>query len=194
MAEILRKLRAEHDNLEKVLDVLEQEIESGRKGARLNRDIIRDVADYCQSFPALCHHPKEDLIYRRLRSVAEPPEIDAVGDVLAGHEALSALTDAFEAAVDNLLSDPGANRGKFLRAAQTFLEQYRQHMNAEDDVLFPLAEECLSDQDWAEIDRRVADLGRSHPSGAIDQRFAFLSQAIAAHEALKTRLARRTVW
>jgi len=67
-------------------------------------------------------------------------------------------------------------------------------MKAEDDVLFPLARERLSDQDWAEIDRRVADLERSHPSDAVDQRFAFLSEAIAAHEALKTRLTRRTVW
>jgi hemerythrin-like domain-containing protein len=149
MIEILRKLRAEHDDLAKVLDVLEQEVESYRQRGRLNRDIVDAVLDYCRGYPALCHHPKEDLIYRKLRLAAESAAINTVGDLLAEHEVLAALTDEFEAAIDNLLSDAGADRARFVRVAQAFLEQHRHHMKAEDDELFPLAVQCLSDEDWA---------------------------------------------
>jgi len=194
MIEILRKLRAEHDNLAMVLDVLEQEVESYRQGRQLYRDIVDDVLDYCRGYAALCHHPKEDLIYRKLRLATEPAAINTVGDLLAEHEELSALTDEFKAAVDNLLSDASEDRARFVRVAQAFLERHRHHIKAEDDELFPLAVQCLSDEDWAEIDRGVLVLEASYPSGAIDERFAALSRLIVAHEGLHRRLASRDVW
>jgi hemerythrin-like domain-containing protein len=194
MIEILRKLRAEHDDLAKVLDVLEQEAESYRQRGQLNRDIVDDVLDYCRGYAALCHHPKEDLIYRKLRLAAEPAAINAIGDLLAEHEALSALTDDLEAAVDNLLPDAGEDHARFVRVAQAFLEQHRHHMKAEDDELFPLAVQCLSDEDWAEIDRGAAALEASHPGSAIDERFTALSRLIVAHEGLHRRLASRDNW
>jgi len=194
MIEILRKLRAEHDNFAKVLDVLEQEVEAHRQGRQLYRDIVDDVLDYCRGYAALCHHPKEDLIYRKLCLAAEPAAINTVGDLLAEHEELSALTDELEAAVNNLLSDAGEDRARFVRVAQAFLERHRHHIEAEDDEFFPLAVQCLSDEDWAEIDRGVLALEASYPSGAIDKRFAALSRLIVAHEGLHRRLASRSDW
>lgn len=194
MIEILRKLRAEHDNLAMVLDVLEQEVESYRQGRQLNRDIVDDVLDYCRGYATLCHHPKEDLIYSKLRLAAEPAAINTVGDLLAEHEKLSALTDELKAAVDNLPSDAGEDRAPFVRVAQAFLERHRHHTKAEDDELFPLAVQCLSDEDWAEIDRGVLALEASYPGGAIDERFAALSRLIVAHEGLHRRLASRHIW
>jgi hemerythrin-like domain-containing protein len=185
MIEILRKLRAEHDDLAKVLDVLEQEVESYRQRGRLNRDIVDAVLDYCRGYPALCHHPKEDLIYRKLRLAAESAAINTVGDLLAEHEVLAALTDEFEAAIDNLLSDAGADRARFVRVAHAFLEQHRHHMKAEDDELFPLAVQCLSDEDWAEIGRQAIDLEASHPTGAFGERLAALSREIVERERIE---------
>lgn len=194
MIEILHKLRAEHDDFARVLDVLEQEVESCKQDGRLNLDIIRDVVDYCRDFPTLCHHPKEDLVYRRLRLTTESAGLDKVGDLIAEHEALSALTDRLEAAVGELLSDLAEDRARFVWAAQAFLKRYRNHMKAEDDELFPLAARCLSDKDWAEIERGAAALEASRPAGATDERFAALSQLISAHERLSQHVARRDAW
>lgn len=182
MTEILRKLRIEHDYFADVLNVLEREIESGLTSGSLNRDIIKDAVEYCQNFPAVCHHPKEDLIYRRLRNVAEPAAMAVVGDLLAEHETLSGLTDELEAAVDNLISDAGEDLAKFAHVARAFVEHYRQHMKTEEELLFPLALKCFSEEDWAIIDRGVAGFETSYPSSAIDKRFAALSKAIVAHE------------
>ncbi|MHC4067616.1 MAG: hemerythrin domain-containing protein [Planctomycetota bacterium] len=185
MIEILRKLRAEHDDLAKVLDVLEHEVESYRQRGRLNRDIVDDVLDYCRGYPALCHHPKEDLIYHKLRLAAEPAAINTVGDLLAEHEALSALTDELEAAVDNLLSDAGENRARFVRVAEALHERHRHHIKAEEDELFPVAMECLSDEDWAKIDHEAMALEASQPTGAIDERFAAFSREIVERECIE---------
>lgn len=194
MTEILRKLRIEHDNFADVLNVLEQEIESGLTGGSLNRDIIKDAVDYCRNFPTICHHPKEDLIYRRLRNVAEPAAMDVLGDLLAEHEALSNLTEELEAAVDHVFSDAGEDLAKFARVARAFVEHYREHMKTEEELLFPLALKCFSELDWAIIGRGVASFETSYPSSAIDKRFAALSKAIVAHESVYNRLKKRGTW
>jgi hemerythrin-like domain-containing protein len=139
MTEILRKLRAQHDELAKVLDVLEQEVETCRKHGRINRDILGGVLDYCRGYLTPCHHAKEDLIYRELRLAAEPAAINSIGDLVAEHEALVELTNELEAAVDNLLSDTRKRHEKFVRVAQAFLEQNRQHIRAEEDEFFHVA-------------------------------------------------------
>jgi hemerythrin-like domain-containing protein len=178
MVEILRKLREGHDDLARVLDVLEQEVKTYQRRGRINCDIVDDVLDYCRGYPVLCHHPKEDLIYRKLRLAAEPAAMDTVGDLLAEHETLTALTNELQAAVDNLLSGAGENRARFVSVAQTFLEQHRHHMKAEDEDLFPLAKQCLSVQDWAEIDRQATALEASQPTGAFGERLVALSREI----------------
>jgi hemerythrin-like domain-containing protein len=194
MIEILRKLRIEHDNFADVLNVLERESESGLTGGSLNRDIVKDAVDYCRSFPTICHHPKEDLIYRRLRNVADPAAMDVLGDLLAEHEALSNITDELEAAVDHLFSDADEDPAKFARLARAFVEHYRQHMKTEEEQLFPLALKCFSELDWAIIGRGVATFETSYPSSAIDKRFAALSKAIVAHESVYNRLRKRETW
>jgi hemerythrin-like domain-containing protein len=185
MNEILRKLRDEHDDLAKVLDVLEQEVENYRERGWLNREIVGEVLDYCRGYPALCHHPKQDLIYRKLRLADEPTAIDTLGDLVAEHEALAALTDELTAAVDNFLADTGEDRARLVRVAQTFLERHRHHMKAEEDEFFPHAVQCLSDEDWAEIDRQAIALEASQPTGAVGERFAALSREIVRRENLE---------
>lgn len=194
MTEILHTLRAEHADLAKVLDVLEQEAASCRQGGQVNRGVVGDVLDYCRGYAALCHHPKEDLIHGRLRRAADPAAIGVIGDLPGEHEALSALADELEAALDNLASEARMDRVRFVRIAQTFVDRHRRHMKAEDDELFPLAERYLSDEDWAEIDRGVVALEASRPAGDIDERLAALSRLIVAHEELQQRLAGRNEW
>jgi hemerythrin-like domain-containing protein len=185
MVEILRKLRAEHDDLAKMLDVMEQEVEAYRQTGRLNGDILGDVLDYCRGYAALCHHPKEDLIYRKLRLASDPAAIDPVGDLDAEHEALVAVIDALEAAFDNLLPDPEVGRGRFVGVARSFLERHRHHMRVEEDELFPIAARCLSGEDWAEIDRQVIALEAAHVRPAFGVRLAALSREVVERERIE---------
>lgn len=194
MTEILYKLRAEHDDFAKVLDVLGQEVKSYKQDGRLNRNVIEDVVDYCQDFATLCHHPKEDLIYRKLRLTTDCAVLQKVGDLLAGREALLALTDELAATVDNLRSDTAEDRARFVWMAQVFLKRCRNRIKAEVDELFPLAVRCLSDQDWAEIERDAVALEALHLADANDERFAALSRLISAHESLCQRLSCRDTW
>jgi hemerythrin-like domain-containing protein len=182
MVEIIPLLRAEHANLGTVLDVLEREVETYIERGRLNREIVRDILEYFRGYPALCHHPKEDLIYRKLRLFAEPAVFANVCDLVAEHEALAALTDTLEAAVDNLLPDSEGARGKFIHVAREYLNRHRRHMETEEGVLFPLALKSLSEEDWAEIDRRVIEQMDPLSGDLFDDRFEALRGEIIEQE------------
>lgn len=182
MVEIIEALRREHANLVEVLDVLERQVATYGERGRCNREILRDVLDYCRGYPSLCHHPKEDLVYRKLLAVAGTKVLDEAGDLLLEHRELERLTDELEAAIDNLIPDAAASRKKFLRVAKSFLETYRRHIEMEERAFFPAALQNLSEADWADIDRRAAEQRGRAFGTQFDKRFDRFRTEIVAEE------------
>lgn len=156
MAKVIRILRLEHRNMAKLLDALERQIAVFDKGGLPDYDVICRVLDYCMSFPEICHHPKEDLVFRKLRE-RDADAAETVGDLLRDHEELAALTAGFLAQVHNVLEGAELPRAWFGNIARGFVESYRTHMGLEEERFFPLALDKLTPDDWADIDARVRD-------------------------------------
>ena len=62
MTYVIEVLRQEHRNIEKLLQVLEQELSVFDRGDRPEYEVIVRVFDYFREYPDSCHHPKEDMI------------------------------------------------------------------------------------------------------------------------------------
>jgi hemerythrin-like domain-containing protein len=67
MAETIGELLQEHRNMAKLLDLLEAELAVYREGGVADFDLIRDIMDYTTSWPERYHHPKENLIFAKLK-------------------------------------------------------------------------------------------------------------------------------
>lgn len=154
MTEVMRLLREEHANLEKLLDVLDRQMAHFDQGDRPDYDVIGGIVEYCLDFPDQCHHPKEDLVFRKLRA-RDPAAADAVGDLEAEHAELAKLTKRFADAVDRVLMEAELPRDWIRALAEEFVGAYRRHIDMEERVFFPAAERALSPKDWADIDARV---------------------------------------
>ncbi len=85
MTEVMRMLRKEHTDMAILLDLLERQIAEFKRGGAADFGIVRDILDYYLSYPDLYHHPKEDLIYHRLRAVA-PDQAESVKGLLAAEK------------------------------------------------------------------------------------------------------------
>ena len=177
MAETMRLLCEEHANLAKLLYVLERQIETFNAGGQPDYDIVEGVIGYCLSFPELCHHPKEDLVFRKLMAI-DPAAADGMEDLEAAHEELAALTRKLASTVHRVLHDPGAQRLSFARVAQDFLYVYRRHIEMEETAFFPAALKALGPEDWAEIDAQVSDPDDPLFGAKVEKRFAALRQEI----------------
>jgi hemerythrin-like domain-containing protein len=68
MVEIIDILQQEHRNLEKLLQVMEQELEIFDRGERPDYETLGAVIDFFKNYPDSCHHPKEDIIYEKFKA------------------------------------------------------------------------------------------------------------------------------
>lgn len=156
MSKTLDLLHGEHVHLAKLLKLLDRQIARFGAGERPEYEIISGVIGYCLDFPDQCHHPKEDLIFRRLHARDEQAA-EAVGDLEKEHDELAGLTRKLASAVSRVLAEEELPRAYVMSLAQEFVGRYRQHIKMEEQLFFPAAERALTAQDWSEIDARVTD-------------------------------------
>ena len=160
-----------------LLDVLERQIAVFREGEYPDYEIIEAVVDYCLTYPDLCHHPKEDLVYQALRET-DPEAAESIGDLLADHRELATLTRRFADAVQQGLQESRMPRESFANLATGFIDAYRRHMEMEETLFFPAALRSIGETDWAEIDARVRDRDDPLFGVMVEQRFQALRDDI----------------
>src|SRR6266571_2947996 len=84
MTYIIEVLRQEHCNSESLLSVLERELSVFDRGDRPNYEVVLAVIDYFKDYPDSCHHPKEDMIFEKLKA-RDPVAGASIGDLEAEH-------------------------------------------------------------------------------------------------------------
>ena len=139
MSDVMTRLHEEHDNIGKLLQALEHQLAIFDSAQQPDYDVLSAIADYFVGFPDRCHHPKEDLIYRKMQE-REPALRERLIDLEAEHGRISALE---------------VSRGAFEQLGRHFLSEQRRHMQAEEVHFFPLAKETLTKEDWRAIEAQI---------------------------------------
>lgn len=150
-SEVMNQLWEEHRNIARVLNAMEHQLEIFKRGEQPDYDVFTAAAEYFTRFPDLYHHPKEDLVFRKLRE-RDPAAIQSVGNLESEHEAIARLVREFREAVQNVLEEVEVSRDAFSSVATRFISEQRRHMAMEEESFFPHALEALTDEDWSEID------------------------------------------
>lgn len=173
MIAILRELRREHRGMARLLDSLERQIAKVEAGRAPDYEIVEALVDFFLDFPDACHHPKEDLVFAKLR-LRDPRAAAQVGDLHAEHEELAELTLRFADGFDWMLEDPALPGDWFEHGARQFADFLRRHIAIEEEVLFPAAERALEPFDWTEIDAAFTLSGHSLSDDPAKRRFDVL--------------------
>ncbi len=181
MPKIIDILLEEHQNIEKLLLVLEHELEVFDRSGRPDYEIIQSIIDYFQDYPETCHHPKEDMIFRKLKA-RDAAAAKSVGEVEAEHEVEARRLRSFALAVDSVLAGQEILRESFHTAAQEFVEHQRRHLQKEERLLFPAAMKTLRPEDWAEIDARLDDRQDPLFDAVVEEKFHNLQETILRWE------------
>lgn len=155
MARTLDRLREEHRAIERLLRAIEHQLAIFERGERPDYDVLEAAADYFSDFPDRCHHPKEDAIYRRMRTV-DARAADATMALEGEHRRIGELVRQFRETVRAVLAEREVPRAGFLQFSRAFVDEQRRHLAEEEEQFFPLAERLLSDEDWDEIDAETS--------------------------------------
>ncbi len=126
-----------------------------RQGTLPDFAVLRAMLFYVDEFPEKRHHRKESaLLFPKLR--ARTPLSHNVLDVLDADHASGerSIRDLEHALLGfEMMGEP--RRQAFEQAAERYVSFYLAHMAMEEQRILPLAEQVLTDDDWAELDEAL---------------------------------------
>ncbi len=153
----LRIIHDEHAALAAMLRSILLLLSQSRQHRKLpDFQALRAMLFYVDEFPEKLHHTKESqLLFPviRKRSALAGDVLDRLDqDHGKGEHAIRELEHALLAF--EMLGE--ARREAFEQAAKRYVDFYLAHMSIEEGQILPLAEQALSEQDWAELDAAFA--------------------------------------
>jgi hemerythrin-like domain-containing protein len=169
MTRIIETLREEHRNIEGLLLVLEQELNIFDRNERPDYEIIQAVINYFQDYPDCCHHPKEDMIFEKLKA-RDPVAAEAVGDLEAEHQNEGSRLRRVAYMIRSILTDHDVLRQSVHDTIRDFIELERKHMEMEERVLFSVAAKALRPEDWVGIQAMWSEENDSMFNVAVEER------------------------
>lgn len=159
---ILEQLQNDHKQLVRLLYQLEQQVKTymGLIKASSSLESMLDILDYIQVYPELWHHPTEDIICDVLleKDISVSGE---VADLMAEHDTLELLSENIHEYINQLAVAKytviAEKKARFIKASSLYINRQLQHMEKEQEVLFPLFEQRLDSSDWDKIRLRLKD-------------------------------------
>ncbi len=198
---IIDRLSREHRNIEKLLAVLERELDIFDRGERPDYEVIKAVISYFEVYPEVYHHPQEDVVFAKLKA-RDPAGAARIGNLAGEHRKGAERLRRVANAVEGVLADREVLRQSVVDTVRDFIDHERRHMAMEDRDFFPAAARVLEPADWAEIAATVTthkdplfdDLAeerfealrgssrRRRPNGRLSRRFEAASATGGCHD------------
>ncbi len=148
--QLMSGLRGDHRNMVMLLDLLGAEIDMLALSGDPDYDLVRDIMLYVTEYPDVVHHPKEDIVYRHVKSLR--PEIHAdLERVETDHQYIEESGLKLKNDIEAISIGAKLNRDELTEKLGHYMEQHREHMYWEEIELFSLADELQHYGDWSEV-------------------------------------------
>lgn len=186
MSKLMDQLRSDHSNICKLLCILEKQILRIQDGEESEEAmlIIREILDYMQQYPTVCHHPREEVLIEMLIELLDSADQSTLNKVLTiktEHSNIEQLLTELYQQVN--LAVESSYEG-MIEQIKIFLDFYYKVVDMEENLLFPLALQLFSEDDWREMDSHFSDildpLFSTHEE--TENHFSRLRQMILEHD------------
>ena len=148
--QLMNGLRGDHRNMALLLDLLDAEIDRLSVSEEPDYDLVRDIMLYMTEYPDVVHHPKEDIVFRHLKSLR--PEIRTdLERVETDHQYLEESGLKLKNDMEAISNGAKLDRGELIEKFHHYVEQFREHMYWEETDLFSVADELQLYGDWSEV-------------------------------------------
>ena len=160
MADSLVLWHAEHVNIARLLDLLEERVAEFHQGERPDYALMSDILYYMRHFADRVHHPPEDVAYARLAE-RDPSVQLLVNRLLQEHCVIATAGEELLNCLKEISEDVLAPRSHLEAATATYVVYYRHRLATEERLVLPRAARLLTGEDWAAVAAAVP--ARSDP-------------------------------
>lgn len=148
----IQTLMHEHDVILLVAQAARREAAQLQAGGPVNQERVSQMLEFVRTFADACHHGKEeDLLFTRLEEKGFSREMGPVAVMLYEHQQGRQFV---RQAAANLSAAAAGDRQAALQVAAGlagWAELIEQHIDKENNVLFPMAEQVLDAEEKAEL-------------------------------------------
>lgn len=145
-------LMEEHEIILRGLRVLEALADRAARGAEVPAKAVEQVLQFLGQFADLHHHHKEEeILFPALEEAGLPRDGGPVGVMLHEHDQGRQLIAALRAAAPGAASDIGS-RARFADTARAYSALLSGHIEKENHVLFPMADQAIAGEDRKRVD------------------------------------------
>lgn len=142
--EALDLLMQEHEVIERVLNLLHQAVVRIEAEQAVPKGFPSWSVQFFRQFADHCHHGKEeDILFPLLELRGIPRDGGPIGVMLYEH----VIGRDCVGRMDRAASISPPDERAFAKAANEYIPLLRQHIFKENNVLFQMAQHCLSEQD-----------------------------------------------
>jgi hemerythrin-like domain-containing protein len=142
----IEKLKAEHQVILKGIELLEKGADLLEKGENISPEYFRKSIDFIRNYADKYHHAKEeDILFVRLGDVGFSPEMGPVAVMLSEHNQGRGLVSRLEQANEKYAAGDKKAVDDIIDNARAYARLLRNHIQKEDIVLYPLAENALGE-------------------------------------------------
>jgi hemerythrin-like domain-containing protein len=183
MHDVIALWHADHINFAKLLNLLEDQLELFHAGGSPQYELMLDVMYYMTHYPDVLHHPKEDLIFAKIkkRTGSAGPTID---ELTLQHARLRESGQELARDLDDIVNGSISSREHVDTAARAYVTNFRNHMRVEETEILPLAAGLLREQDWADVEKAIRHIEDPLFGGKTEARYAALRRQIATEARL----------
>ena len=162
------RLVKEHVLIERGLNLLEKSVVLIESNQPVPDDFSKWAPGFFSQFADKCHHAKEeDLFFPLLKERGIPEEGGPIGVMLhehvMGRDCVGRMREASE--------QDDFDGAMFATAAKEFVPLLRQHIFKENNVLFKMAENVLSEADDDAMDDRFTEVEQERELAGLHERF-----------------------
>ncbi len=147
------ELKAEHRGIETALAVLESIAD--RIASSGDPETHRDaeaLIDFFKTFADTCHHGKEEnVLFPALERVGVLRQGGPIGVLLDEHDLGRSHIRSMATALNELRDDHQGPTVEFEKHAQGYIQLLRRHIEKEDQVLFQMADQRLTEEQETEL-------------------------------------------
>lgn len=177
-------LMSEHRIIESVLDALVAfSDEVRRKGTTEKEELARFVA-FVRGFADACHHGKEEgVLFTAMVEHGFPRDGGPIAVMLHEHDQGRALVRILDARAGQPEPWTDADRQEIGEVANGYSEMLRAHIQKEDGVLYPMAEQHLPPEALQRVSEDCERFEAEQTGSGEHERFHALAESLVARYA-----------
>lgn len=143
-------LMNEHRVIERMLKVVSNAADRLESGKEVDKELLVGAADFFKNFADKCHHSKEEkLLFEKMMERGVSGEVGPIAVMLREHEDGRAHIRKIAALSGN--KHDRRNSEELIKHLRGYVALLSQHIQKEDNILYPLADRILTPGDQEEL-------------------------------------------